>query len=285
VNAMFRWLRARSIRLTTIVLLVVAWEMAARLSPTTPLAQTPLVPPLSMIFGSSLLGMADYWKFPFWAPMTSLGGAQTYRGALLAVGYHSALTLMRLAAGLAIGAFCGVGLGLLISCSPILRRAAYLPLALVRMLPLLAMIPLFQFWVGANTAGVIAIVAVSTGAVFLVGAVNAVANVPGSYVDYALTLGANRAQVYAWVIWPGILPELFSSVMLTLGLAWSAVVAGEYVGIDSGLGRILTFAQFMSQTGRMALVALLLVFYASVSFFAFRRLSRRLLAWMPNKDN
>jgi ABC-type nitrate/sulfonate/bicarbonate transport system permease component len=69
--------------------------------------------------------------------------------------------------------------------------------------------------------------------------------------------------------------------MLTLGLAWSAVIAGEYVGIDSGLGRILIFAQFMSQTGRMALVALLLIFYASLTYFVCTRISRRLLAWMP----
>jgi ABC-type nitrate/sulfonate/bicarbonate transport system permease component len=83
---------------------------------------------------------------------------------------------------------------------------------------------------------------------------------------------------------PAILPELFSRVMLTLGLAWSAVIAGEYVGIDKGLGRILTFAQSMSQTGRSALVGLLLLAYASMSYFSFARLSRRMLAWMPGMD-
>jgi ABC-type nitrate/sulfonate/bicarbonate transport system permease component len=72
--------------------------------------------------------------------------------------------------------------------------------------------------------------------------------------------------------------------MLTLGLAWSAVIAGEYVGIDGGLDRILPFAQFMSQTGRMALVGLLLLAFASVSHFAFERLSRRMLAWMPGRN-
>ena len=55
--------------------------------------------------------------------------------------------------------------------------------------------------------------------------------------------------------------------MLTLGFAWSAFIAGEYVGIEGGLDRILTFAQFMSQTGRMSLVGLLLLAYASVGYF------------------
>jgi sulfonate transport system permease protein len=275
---------ARRLRVVTIVAIIVAWETAAHLSPKTLLAQTPLVPSFSLIFGQSLLGMADYWKFPFWAPITSMGGAQTYLGALLALGYHSALTILRLVSGLAIGAGVGTGIGLAISWSPLLRRAAYLPLAMFRMVPLLALIPLFQFWVGTNTAGVIAFVAVGTGAVFLVGTINAVSNVPVRYIDYARTLGASRLQAYAWVILPAILPELFSSVMLTLGLAWSAVIAGEYVGIDSGLGRILTFAQFMSQTGRMALVSVLLIGYASISYVIFARLSKRQLAWMPGRD-
>jgi hypothetical protein len=40
----------------------------------------------------------------------------------------------------------------------------------------------------------------------------------------------------------------------------------------------------MSQTGRLVLVELLLPAYASVSCFAFARLSRRMLAWMPEMD-
>jgi sulfonate transport system permease protein len=225
--------------------------------------------------------MADYWKFQFWAPITSMGGAKTLRGALLALAYHSALTFFRLVVGLALGATVGIALGLATAWSPVLRRAVYLPLSVFRMVPLLAMIPLFQFWVGTNTAGVIAFVAVGIGAIYLVGTINAVANVPVRYVEYARTLGATRLHVYSRVIFPAIVPELFSSIMLTLGIAWSAVIAGEYVGIDSGLGRILTFAQFMSQTGRMALVAVLLIVYAGLTYALCNRLQKRVLAWMP----
>jgi len=277
-------LKSRAPQLLTIVALLAGWEVAAHLAPKTPLAGTPIVPSFEEIFGPSLLGMADYWKFPFWAPITSLGGEKTYRGALLALGYHSALSIGRLAAGLIVGATFGVGGGLLVAWSPKLRRATFLPLSVFRMIPLLALIPLFQFWVGTNSAGVIAFVTVGVGAVYLVGTINAVANVPARYVDYARTLGASPAQVYLRVVLPSILPELFSSVTLTLGLAWSAVIAGEYVGIDSGLGRILIFAQFMSQTGRMALIAILLLVYAGASYVAASAVARWMLAWMPRTE-
>jgi len=277
-------LKSRAPQLLTIVAMLAGWEVAAHLAPKTPLAGTPIVPSFEEIFGPSLLGMADYWKFPFWAPITSLGGEKTYRGALLALGYHSALSIGRLAAGLIVGATFGVGGGLLVAWSPKLRRATFLPLSVFRMIPLLALIPLFQFWVGTNSAGVIAFVTVGVGAVYLVGTINAVANVPARYVDYARTLGASPAQVYLRVVLPSILPELFSSVTLTLGLAWSAVIAGEYVGIDSGLGRILIFAQFMSQTGRMALIAILLLVYAGASYVAASAVARWMLAWMPRTE-
>lgn len=271
-------------QLSTLLLLIAGWELAAYLSPKTPLAETPLVPSFTNIFGPSVLGMADYWKFEFWAPITSMGGPKTWHGALLALAWHSALTFSRLIAGLAIGGALGIALGLLTAWSPTLRRAVYMPLSLLRMVPLLALIPLFQFWVGTNTAGVVAFVAVGTGSIYLVGTINAVANVPLRYIEYARTLGASRLHVYLRVVLPAIVPELFSSIMLTLGIAWSAVIAGEYVGIDSGLGRILTFAQFMSQTGRMALVAVLLVLYASVTYAICNRISRHILDWMPRRQ-
>jgi ABC-type nitrate/sulfonate/bicarbonate transport system permease component len=275
---------ARASRVLAVFALLAGWEVAAHLAPKTPLAGTPLVPSFEEIFGTSLLGMADYWKFPFWAPITALGGEKTYHGALLALGYHSALSIGRLGAGLVLGSTVGIGSGLLVAWSPTLRRATYLPLSVFRMVPLLALIPLFQFWVGTDSAGVIAFVAVGVGAVYLVGTINGVANVPARYVDYARTLGATPAQIYVRVVFPAILPELFSSISLTLGLGWSALIAGEYVGIDSGLGRILIFAQFMSQTGRMALIALLLLVYAGASYAAAGALARRMLAWMPQTE-
>jgi sulfonate transport system permease protein len=278
------WLRSRWPQLLTIALLIAAWEIAAHLSPKTLLAQTPIIPSFEEIFGRSLLGMSDYWKFPFWAPVTSTGGEQTLHGALLALAYHSALTFIRLACGLVLGIVLGVGLGLATAWSPLLRRATHLPLSIFRMIPLLALIPLFQFWVGTNTQGVIAFVVVGVAAVFSVGTINAVANVPARYLDYARTLGTGGFGVYGRVVLPAILPELWSSLVLSLGMSWSAVIAGEYVGIDTGLGRILTFAQFMSQTGRMALVAILVTAYAGLSYVACNLLARRLFAWRPSQD-
>ena len=100
------YLRSRWISILSIVTLAVAWEIAGHLSPKSPLRESPLVPPFEVIFGRSLLGMSDYWRIDMWAPMPVVGGAQTYLGAVLALVYHSSLTIFRLASGLVARCCC-----------------------------------------------------------------------------------------------------------------------------------------------------------------------------------
>ncbi len=282
IGRVAEYLHERWISLCAIAVFLLAWEIAGHLSPTSVLRQSPIVPPWEFVFGPSFLGMSDYWTFDVLAPVPSLGGEQTYRGAVLAIGYHSALTLMRLILGLLFGTVAGILLGLAFSWSPFLRRLASTPLHILRMFPLLAMVPLFQFWVGANTVGAVVFVAYGVGVVYFATTINAVSNMPNRYFEYAQTLGASRLRIYVSVVFPAIVPELCSSVMLTLGLAWSAVIGAEYIGLDSGMGRVLIFAQFFSNTGRMTLATLVIILYAGLSYMLFRRVSARILRWMPS---
>ena len=284
MNALARaaaYMCERWISIAAIAAILGAWEVAGHLSPTSALRQSPIVPPWEFVFGPSLLGMSDYWTFDFWAPRPSVGGAQTYWGAVLAIGYHSALTLWRLVLGLIMGTVFGVGLGLAFSWSPVMRRLVSWPLHILRMFPLLAMVPLFQFWFGANTTGAVTFVAYGVGVVYFAATINAVSNVPNRYIEFARTLGASRQRIYLLIVLPAIVPELSASVLLTLGLAWSTVIGAEYIGLDSGMGRIIIFAQYFSNTGRMTLATLLIIVYAGVSFLLFRRLAARMLSWMP----
>ncbi len=271
------------ISLATLLTLIVLWQMVAYVSPKDPASGTFLVPPWESIFGSALKGLSDYWKINFLAPVPSTGGEQTYLGAFLAVVYHSALSIMRLVLGLVLGAIAGVVLGLLISLSSTLKRLIAFPLHLLRMCPLLAMVPLFQFWFGTELIGSIIFIAYGVGVIYLVGTLNAVANVPRRYVEYAATLGVSKFVTYSRVILPAILPELFSSVFITLGLAWTAVIGAEYVGVENGLGRMIIWAEFFSQTDRMALITLFILLFASISFIISRKVSAYVLRWMPTQ--
>lgn len=272
------------ISILTVLALVGGWQVAGALSPTSPLRESPIVPPWEFIFGRALIGLSDYWRIDLWAPVPQFGGQQTLLGALLAIGFHSALTLFRLVAGLCLGAAVGTLLGLALSWSDRVGRLIAPTLHLVRMIPLLALVPLFQFWFGSSNMSAIGFVAYGVGVVYLVATVNAVSNVPTRYVEAARTMGASRFRTYRTVIVPAIMPELFSSIFLTLGLAWSAVIGAEFIGVESGIGRMIIWSDYFSNTGRMALLTIIILVYAMISFALVARLQARVLRWLPRQS-
>jgi ABC-type nitrate/sulfonate/bicarbonate transport system permease component len=66
-----------------------------------------------------------------------------------------------------------------------------------------------------------------------------------------------------------------------LGLAWSAVLGAEYLGVQQGMGRVLVYAEYFTYTGRMVLVTLFFILYAASSYVVFNRLANNLTRWMP----
>lgn len=120
--------------------------------------------------------------------------------------------------------------------------------------------------------------------IYLIGTINAVANVPVKFIESAPTMGATKSMVYCAVVLPAILPELFSSIFLTMGLAWSAVIGAEYIGVDSGIGRMIIWSEYFSNTGRIAAITILIIVYAFASYAVCRRVQRRMLRWHPQAD-
>ena len=59
------------------------------------------------------------------------------------------------------------------------------------------------------------------------------------------------------------------------------MLGAEYLGAQSGLGYIIIYSEQLACLDRMFVVALIFVFYASVSYAIFDRLAARLLRWTP----
>jgi sulfonate transport system permease protein len=263
------------------VVAVAGWELLSIVVTAKGSYDEPLVPGWGYLFGNSLLRMSDYWGGGLGVPAPSEGGPATYAGALLALAQASLVTFQRVVLGVLLGVIAGVGLGLVVAASPSARRLIAPSVHIVRMTPFLAMIPLFNLWFGASTFGIILFVAYGVAVIMFVGTVNAVSNVPGVYFQRAATVGATRVTTFRQVVLPAIFPEIRSSFLLSFGLAWSLVVAGELLGAQTGLGVIVTYALQFAYTGRVLIVALLFILYAGISFAIFDRLSRRMIVWHP----
>lgn len=271
------WLsRHRSI--VSLLAVLIAWEGAARLFGTSQATGATILPGIGSTL-SAFLAFANYWVGGLGAGDTRFGSDETYWGATLGLIFNLAVTLLRLVTGLALGLVVGVGLGFLISWSSFLRDLVAFPAHLIRMVPLLALIPLFGMWFRDKNVGSLWFIAVAVSVLMFAATLNAVRNAAPYQAQFARSLGASEIFVYFRVIFPGILPELRSGFLLSLGFAWNATLASEFLGQRYGLGVMMMNAQ---EFGRMDLImfcAIICMICASLSFLAATRLFDWLVRW------
>lgn len=280
-NALGRFLRSPALITVAVILaLAVLWQIASMLFGSTDDAGEPLVPGWWTLITDSFPKLSDYWQGRFGIEGGS-AGEHTYGNAFLAIASHSIDTWVRLVLGVVIGAGLGTALGLAVSMSTWARRLTAVPAHILRTLPLLAMVPLFQLWFGISLSGMVIFIAYGIAVVFFAATINAIANVDPVYVDNARTLGASNRVIYRTIIVPAIFPELRSAILLCLGLAWSLVLGAEYLGAQTGLGQIIVYSELFGYVDRMFIVALVFVVYSAVSYVVFARLSARLTDWVP----
>jgi len=257
-----------------LLLLVAGWEAAAwGLQPLSPFASM-ILPPWETIFGTALPSFGLLWTGP-------LGGVPSYTAALLVLAQNSAATLGRLLAGTGAGICLGVLLGLAMGWSRSVREFAWPTIQFLRPVPTLALIPLFMLWFGGSELGTWLYITWTVFSMIVVYTVEAVRNVAPVLLAHARTLGASRLQAYRTVVLPAILPGLIGGVRVSVGVSWAIVLAAEYLGAQSGLGRILILSQTFFDTGRMVIVVLLFIGYAVALNALVSRVLYRVTRWVP----
>jgi len=273
--------RDRWISAAVFLSLAAVWQLLSVLYPVEAAPGEPMIAGWQVLFTSTFLSLADYWQGGLGVPSVAEGADRSYLAAFLSVLSHSLDTIGRLVIGLSVGGLVGLILGLAVSWARWTRRLFDWPLQFLRTLPLLAMVPLFQLWFGTYFVGEVMFVAYGIAVIVFAGTVNAVRNVPQIYIDNARSLGASRWTLYRTVILPSIFPAMRSTILLSLGAGWGAVLGAEYLGAQSGLGYIIVYAQQFAFLDRMFFIALLFILYTSFSYWAISKLSARLLEWAP----
>ena len=209
------------------------------------------------------------------------GATSSYTLAFLTLALNSLITIGRLLVGTAIGLVAGIGIGLLLSATRVIRSLLEPSILIIRTVPLLALIPLFLTWFGGDEIGNILYVAFAVFSMLVVNTIEAVYNVPLVQRQYAQTLGATTLRMYRTVIIPAIIPELVGGIRVVIGLSWAIVLAAEYLAAQSGLGRIMILSEQYLFTGRMVVIAVLFMIYSVVLNALFVRWARYVTRWTP----
>lgn len=168
-------------------------------------------------------------------------------------------SLLRGITGYVIAVVAGLILGLLINHFRYLQKNLKPVVLGIQTLPSVCWVPFSILWFGLSTKAILFVVVMGSAFGIAISVDNAIKNVQPIYIKAALTMGADRRQLYWHVIFPACLPELVSGLKQGWSFAWRALMAGEVMTTSIGLGQTLIMGRDLADINQVMLVMLVIV--------------------------
>lgn len=235
---------------------------------------------------ASALGLALWELFtaklgtlptPFFAPPQSLAEVFISDGERLIDCAANSIKLLLI--GIGFGGGTGFVVGVLIGWS---RQANYWIHPVLRVLgplPTTALLPISFYFFPSSWSTAVFLIALGTAFPVAILTWSGVSSVNKNYYDVARTMGASPWFLVLRVAIPAALPQVFVGLFMGLGAAFSTLVVAEMLGVKSGLGWYLTWAQGWASYPNMygALLVMALLFSGVISLLFLAR--DRVLSW------
>ncbi|MFF4183195.1 ABC transporter permease [Streptomyces sp. NPDC001691] len=191
------------------------------------------------------------------------------------------ISLQRVAVGLLIGGVAGIGLALLSGLSRLGEDLIDATVQMLRTVPWVGLIPLFIIWLGIGEAPKVALIALGVTFHLYLNVYAGIRGVDAQLVEAGQALGLGRWGLVRHVVLPGALPGAMTGLRYSLATAWLALVFGESINADAGIGFLMNQAREFFRTD---VIVVCLVVYALLGLLAdalVRTLERLLLQWRP----
>ncbi|MBQ7370676.1 MAG: ABC transporter permease subunit [Blautia sp.] len=149
---------------------------------------------------------------------------------------HLGTSLKRLVIAYVLVVLTAVPLGLLSGYSSKIRAVLEPIVEFYRPLPPLAYYTILVLWMGIGEGSKLALLYLAGFAPVYIACVAGVIRIKEDYVNGALTLGANKRQIFFYVVFPAALPDVFTGLRTALGVEYTTLVAAEMVAATAGIG-------------------------------------------------
>ncbi|QBD78655.1 ABC transporter permease [Ktedonosporobacter rubrisoli] len=159
------------------------------------------------------------------------------------------VSALRIASGFAIAVLIGVPIGMLMAWSNPIFQVIDPFLQFIRPVPPLSYIPLLVVWFGIGELPKVILILLGTLPVIIISTISGVRAIPPQRIRVAQSLGATPLQLFRYTILPSALPEIFTGMRVGIGIAWSCLVAAEFIAADVGLGWLVQDAGQELQVG------------------------------------
>lgn len=183
-----------------------------------------------------------------------------------------AVSLNRVLQGFIYGSLLGIALGLLVGWFRAVEDAVDPLVAAIYPIPKSALFPLFILWFGLGDTSKIITIMIGVLFLVLINTVTGVKAIDPVLIKAARDLGANQRQIFAKVVIPGALANIFTGLRLGAGMALILVFITEIEATRAGLGFLLW------ESYQLLLVKQ--VFSCTIAFGVLGILSTWILQWL-----
>ncbi len=188
-------------------------------------------------------------------------------------------SLQRLGLGIGISASLGLIFGMLIGLLPLARSFLAQFVAVLSMIPPLALLPILFIVFGLGELSKVVLIVVGTLPFLIRDLSQRTLEIPQELIVKAQTLGASSWVIAIRVALPQVLPRLIQAVRLSLGPAWLFLIAAEAIASDAGLGyRIFLVRRYLAMDVILSYVIWITIL-AFVIDWVLRWASRRFFPW------
>lgn len=153
-------------------------------------------------------------------------------------------------------------------------------------LPKIALAPMIIIWFGSGIFSKIALAMIATFIIALLSAYQGTHQIDSNLTNLMRSLGATKRQIFRKVVIPSSLPWIISAFRLNIGFALVAVIGGEFISSDKGLGRMIFVAGNLFNLNVVWVGVFTLMLVAIILYVVVSKLESWLLPWeQTNSQN
>ena len=204
----------------------------------------------------------------FPGPAAILRSLISDRAVLLDSTLHSLALLL---SGYGVGVLVGLVSGICIGWSAPIRYWGMPLLKVVGPIPATAWIPLAMVVSPSAFVSAAGLIALAVWFPVTMLTASGISNTRAAYLDVARTLGAGRTYLIFRVAIPAAVPNIFIGLFMGLGASFLTLVVAESVGVKSGLGWYVSWAQGWAEYGKVyAALIIMAAFFSTVMTLLFK---------------
>ncbi len=197
---------------------------------------------------------------------------------------HTWQTLQEALLGLALGMLLGVVIGVVLGLSRRLSDAIDPIIMGFYSLPRVSLAPLFIIWLGIGLLAKVALVASVVLFVVLFNVREGMRTIDRDIIEAFRSMNASRAAMLRHVVIPSLVPWIFASVRIGIGMAMIGAVVAELIGSSRGLGwYVMRSTGTYDMTGSITALVVLMIL-AMIFNWMLSVVEARALRWRRHSD-